>query len=399
MTILNLKNIHPNQVVDHMLIACEQFVEDDATDCARHIKEHLRVAQSMSEEILAHYGSLEAASRALRGVCSQNQKLPENVLLTFLYACIQEHPLLEVILSEVHEMYGESAPSPEYRIIAGFMASDRRFVVMPKPQMISNAGDLLHDPQSFKFVHGTAFDNEIKAVLRKGSGEVERLLSLYPDMRAGSQKLMDAELCRRVYVAELPDYSPIRATLREKLDDVQDAHFRIDFIFESEFELEPNDVFTRRLDFAFNFIDALSREKAQAALAKLDRIISSMIAEDPFVEGDAVEGMTRILKRANRNGYDPLAVIVKDMLAQSGESAAVHGILDNLMASASSDTAYTLWAQAAVLSMDDEKLLGLDLAERHLAWIAGRTGSQKIREQLKKTDTGRDVVFGQDLGL
>ncbi|MBD8615449.1 hypothetical protein [Pseudomonas sp. CFBP 13719] len=404
MTILNLKNIHPNQVVDHMLIACEQFVEDDATDCARHIKEHLRVAQSMSEEILAHYGSLEAASRALRGVCSQNQKLPENVLRTFLYACVQEHPLLEVFLNELHEMYADTAPGAEYLLIAGFLQSDRRFVVMPKPQMINSVGVLVHDPKAFRFVHGQVFDAEITAVFRKGSGALERLLSLYPDMSESSREMMDTTLCWRIYLSDLDDNSPIRATLRDKLDDVQDGLARIEVLFESEMSLDPQEQFLQRLDFTFDFIDGLPAEAAQRVLTKLDEIITCHIQDEPTFDNEdqLVECMTKVLIRAKRQGYNPLAVVSKTVNLAISEEDFVHGVLTNLPnleQESSFLSMYMRWAQAAILSLDDDKLLSFDLDVRQLAWVAGRTGSQKIREHLKKTDTGRDVVFGQDLGL
>ena len=54
---------------------------------------------------------------------------------------------------------------------------------------------------------------------------------------------------------------------------------------------------------------------------------------------------------------------------------------------------------ALLMNLGEDKLLSLGLKERQLAWLVKLTGSLRYRQELQKSDAGRDVVFAQDLGL
>lgn len=396
---LNLSSLHPDVANKRILDACEHFIGKEAPAHTRPIREHLATAQDLTEQILGHYGSLKQASEALVGFCTQKRLLPEPLLRTVLFACVQEHPMLGVFMGEVQEMFSPVSSGQEFMIVKCFMASDRRFSQLQDPLMIGPDGVLRYEPVAYRFVHGMAFEKGLTDIFRRGSYALEQLLSQYPEMSEISRNLLDYHMTQKVYVSLTPDDSPIRRVLREKLDDVKDAQSRIDLIFESEMLNEPDSDFTQRTEFAFNFIGNLEAQKAQEALLRLTYNIEFMLEQNPLFEGQPIECMTKVLIRAKSHGYDPLRAVVKGMSIPAEEKDLVRHILDNFTPEPEEESGANMWRVAAVLSLDDQKLLEMDLPEHHLSWISGRTGSASIRNHLLKTAVGRDMVMAQDLGL
>ncbi|AXH59583.1 hypothetical protein [Pseudomonas amygdali] len=365
----------------------------------RQIREHLAKAQDLTEQILGHYGSLRQASEALTDFCVQNQLLPEPLLRTVLYACVREHPLLGVFMGEVYEMYANLSSGQEFLTVKCFMSTDRRFKEFPDPLMIGQDGVLRYEPSAYRLVHGPAFEKGLTDIFRKGADALEQLLSLYPDMTEASRNMLDFQMAQKIYASQTPDDSPIRRVLREKLDDVKDAQARIDLLFESEMINKPDSSFLQRMEFVFNFLETLDAQKAQEALLRLTYYIEFMVERNPLLDGQPVECMTKVLNRAKSLGYEPLSVLANAMKSERTDKDFVHHILKNFTPSPDEESCASMWMVAAVLSLDDQKLLEMDLPDRHLAWISGRTGSSNIRNHLLKKGAGRDMVMAQDLGL
>ena len=399
MPILILSDLHPDVANKRILDACEHFIRKEAPVHTRPIHEHLAKAEGLTAQILGHYGSLTQASKALADFCTQNQLVPEPVLRTVLFACVREHPRLGGFMGEVHEMFAGVHSGQEFMIVKCFMAGDRRFSTLPDPQMIGHDGLLRYEPVTYRFVHGLAFEKSLTDTFRRGADALEQLLSQYPEMNEVSRNLLDYHMAQKVYASVTPDDSPIRRVLREKLDNVKDAQARIDLIFESEMINEPDSDFLQRIDFAFNFISTLEAQKAQEALLRLTYNIEFMLEQNPLLDGQPIECMTKVLIRAKSHGYDPLGVVVKGMSIPAKEKDLVRHIMDNFTPEPEEESGANMWRVAAVLSLDDQKLLEMDLPEHHLAWVSGRTGSASIRKHLLKTGAGRDVVMAQDLGL
>lgn len=401
MTQLDLASLDPKVAITRIVWACETFICEEVDSWLQNIVVHLKTAEGLAEQILGHFGSLEQASKALKPVCWQNDKLPEQVLRTLLFACVREHPLLEVIMTELHELYAGEKRSNEYTLIQSFMNDDRRIVTVTKPQMIDKEGVLKHSPDAFQMIHPAAFHTQITARLRGGAPAIEQMLSTYPEMREDSRKIVDGVLSAHIYSSMEPDGSPIRQALREKLDDVQDAHIRLQMLLECEMIDDPEEDFMKRLNFAFDFIDTLDSEKALQAIVKLDPLIKNMIEENPSMDvtGQSIECMTKVFSRARPHGYDPLIPLSQSVSFLGTGVAYATYVLNNLSPTMDLQTTYSMWTEAAVLSLSDERLIELGLQPHHLGWVAGRTRSKTLLDHLKQSGAGRDVVFGIDLGL
>jgi len=386
----------------HIIGTCREFIHRASRDeCGTH--HILATAENLAEMILAHYGTLNEASRALRAYCSPDELLPMPVMEAFVFACVREHPLLSIILNEMHELYCHSGYSQAASSMTGIL-QDPRFIRTPRPQLWDSAGVMMYSPAAFRNVHHGAMNRQLNAFFAEGESGIERLLGHYPKMGADSQRLIDNYLVNRVYFSDLPAGDPVRRLLRDKLDDVEDAKARISCLFNGVLEVvnDPASPFMARLNDCFNFIDTLTPDQATNALEQLTDVLSAWLDNGGCDLGnpyDPVVCMVTVLNRASRHGYDVLRALRPAFVYMHDEGAIVETMFKSIEFGQNTTNSAKVLMEAILFAVDEQKLLSLSIDERVLSRIAQARGSDVLRKALLMSSTGRDIIFGQDLGL
>lgn len=372
------------------------------------VEDLLSTAEHLAENILAHYGSLKQASASMLASSNgaqTNEKLPANVLGVFLWATVREHPTLGIMLDELQDLYCDGSTTGELGAMQKHR-EDVRFTSVPRPGLFRPDGMLAYNPAAFARIHQKSFKFQVSAIAWAGAPAIERLLSQYPDLDILSQKMLDTELASTICSSLVPDGDPVRLVMEGRIDEIKDAKARISAMFACHLSNASGSDFTQRRDHAFALLERMPREHATFALQQLDVVIQQWLEGRQELEEthQPVQCLVDVLDRALALGYNGTSRIVRhfDFVVESFEEVDlgfITRILDDLQSMAWEENTCRVWLQAALVRIEDDALLTMGLEEHQLAWFAQAKGSSRLREHLQKSNTGRDIVFGQDLGL
>ncbi|WP_122530804.1 hypothetical protein [Pseudomonas viridiflava] len=362
----------------------------------------LQTAENLAEQILKHYGSLRQAAIAFRAHSSPGERLPEPVFNTILYATVREHETLTVMLDELHEL----CEGKGWREMSSMdsVLLEPRFRLTPRPSLWDDAGVMKYNPAAFNNVHGHSLRQEALAMYQEGASGVSRLLSYYPQMDEQSRRIFDTLLVNQVYYSYLPDDDPVRNLLADKLDPVEDAKARIAGLFNDTLELrnEPGGPFLRRLEACFDFVDTLSPQQATGALEQVTDALVQMLDMSGSDLGNPVEPVACIIKvlhKAAGHGYDVLEALHPTFKYMGDQGELVETMFRSTTFGKKTTNSAKVVMEAVLLAVDEQKLLSLTIDDSVLSHIALARGSDVLRNALLKSSTGRDIIFGQDLGL
>lgn len=399
------------------------------------IEDFLESTENLSEQIIGHYHSLPAVAQELTGFSKEGMKLPFAVMQVFIYACVREHASLGTLLKEMHALYSDEQDQAALEAMAGVLHHNTLMRV-PRPTLWANDGTLKHNPSAFCPIHSQSYIREVSDYFARGEEGVIKILADYPQMDESSRKMLDRDLCKRVYRSLLSDDHPVRGVLDGKLNHVDDGLVRIKKLFEfierdneasgfngvsgfygiSGFDemddFDKMDGFDERFEHAFSLIQAMPAAEAEQVIIGIAHMIKDwMMGESGFgfeyiAEPDlAIERLVRVFEQARVLGLDPLCEVGKYTMSDAGKSPKLmveyilSGGFDTDSDSEFDVQTSSACADAAVISCDEDFLLSLGLSEGHLGILAGLKGTPGLRKALQATDAGRDIVFGQDLGL
>ena len=393
---LSLDPLRANELI---LETCHEFANVFVQQRSHSIDVTLMVAERMIEQILSHFGTLTKASEALQPFCSNGAKLPSQVLTTLSYAAVRDHSTLGVLLDEIHELYFRVHTSEIHALRAAF--NDYRVRKMPILYLWDNEGVMRYQPASYKLMRPLSFREQVNVIFNHGTSGVLRLQSYYPQMNQNSRILLDLEMAHRVYREMKPDDDPVRIMLKSTLDPVAEAKVRIRMMMDSEISSEPNDAFMKRLSLAFDLVDTLPQGKADKALVGLSDAITDFIGRDDELINDVepVDCMIAVLSRASSHGFDPLPVLAKALGFEGDSSQFIPRLFESIDLEPPFDTTKSIVLEAVLISTQEDLIIAQNPSALQLGWLSRKTGSAKYREALKKTSLGREIVFGQDLGL
>ncbi|MBD8089127.1 hypothetical protein IFT48_03965 [Pseudomonas fluorescens] len=407
MNLLKLDAIPTSEHQRHIVTVCQTFMLESDRMLYK-VEDLLLTAEHLAESILAHYGSLKQASASMLASSNGaqiNDKLPTNVLGVFLWASVREHPTLGIMLDELHDLYCDGSTTGELGAMQKHR-EDVRFTSVPRPGLFRSDGMLSYNPAAFARIHRKSFEFQVSAIAWAGAPAIERLLSQYPDLDAHSQKMLDMELASTICRSLVPDGDPVRLVMLGRIDDIQDAKERIKAMFACYLSNAPGSEFVKRRDHAFALLERMPREHAACALIQLGLVIKQWLEGREELEQtyQPVQCLVDVLNRASALGYDGTSTIVShfDYFVESFdklEAGFITRILEDLENLAWEENTCRVWLQAALVRIEDDTLLTMGLEEHQIAWFAHAKGSSRLREHLQKSSTGRDIVFGQDLGL
>ncbi|MBD8681894.1 hypothetical protein [Pseudomonas sp. CFBP 13719] len=366
-------------------------------------------AKHLAEQILGHYYSLETVSQELCGLRREGSKLTREALSVFVYASVYEHGTLHVLLREIEALYGDGKDHSFSAFTKGIW-NDSMLSGTVIPRLWGHNGKLNCSPAGYASIHKQSFQRQVNDFYNKGPAGVQKILDDYPVMSEASRQLLDKTLCEKVYQSIKPADDPVRALLGDKLNDIEDGYTRFAEMFEV---LDDPDVYANfdlRLEHAFALMRALPIGQATDIVHKA---ISTCIREWMADHGDganrfnhpemAVPGLIKVLEKADEFGFCALDEVCQNVhyrALKTLNKSMVQALLDEGFVEDpyEMDTA-DAWKQAALTAASEDVYLSLGLDERYLVKLLKLKGTPKLREALKKTETGREVVFGQDLGL
>lgn len=118
--------------------------------------------------------------------------------------------------------------------------------------------------------------------------------------------------------------------------------------------------------------------------------------------GNPIEPVTCIIKvlhKAAGHGYDVLEALHPTFKYMEDQGELVERMFRSTTFGKQTTNSAKVVMEAVLLAVDEQKLLSLTIDESVLSHIAQARGSDVLRNALLKSSTGRDVIFGQDLGL
>lgn len=370
--------------------------------------EFLKDAEALAEQILGHYQSLSALAGELRGLAHPESKLPYQVLNVFMYAGVREHASFAEIIKQLDDLYGDEKDQRALAAMSG-LTQDNYLMLVPKPSLWGDDGRLKYSPRVFRHMHRNTYIREVSAFFAKGDEGVRKILADYAQMDEASRNMLDEDLRKRVYRSLMPDDHPTRWLLRGKLDDVRDGLIRFEKLFLCVDHADVKDGFEDRLEHAFSLLESLDKHKADEVLKGIATCIREWMTDQSGTvrnlsdEPDlVVPRLVRVLERARPMGFEALPEVAKHTLSDTKQSPKRH--IEYILDGGFRDEWGNLgtesaWAEAAAIACDENYLLSLGLSEKHLAILSAQKGTPGLRQALQKTDTGREIVFGQDLGL
>lgn len=376
-----------------------------------HPYDLLATAEALAEQILGHYPSLQAVSQSLATLCRNQEKLPPYVELVFLWACLRDHPSLDTLLSQTHDLYQDGKDSAAIRQRAA-ITQNGMLTSVSRPTLWDDNGGLKYNPVAFEAIHRKSLEAEIRQIFDAGIGKIEHLVSDFHRLDTASQKLLGLEIGKNVYGSLLPDDSPVRIVLRPYLDDALDARVRVLNALESCMEATPeNDAGAPAItNHAFAMLERLTKDQKALVFSHLSHRISQWMdtsagGYSAFEHPDAgIPLLATLLKGLNRFGFDALTEIAKHMpydldKKEIGEYVEVMVIAWIKPSRANLSCANAL-AEAALIAADEQELLGFGLKKATLLKLVDLRGDAPlIRAELVKSSEGRELVFGADLGL
>lgn len=362
----------------------------------------LEVAERLAEQILSHYGSLRQAANALQPHCSPGERLPQPVFDTFLYASVREHETLTVILDEIHAL----CEGKGWRELSSMdiVLKEPWFRAIARPRLWDEAGVMKYSPAAFNNIHGASLRRDLSAMFAEGASGVQRLLDYYPQVDEQGQNIFNTFLVNQVYYSFMAEDHPVRLILADKLDPVEDARARIARLFDGFLCLrnEPGGPFMREMESCFGYLDTLIPEQALSALDQLNDVLAEFVNAGGHDLGETFEPakcLSIIIERSARYGYMALKGVLPSFKFMRNEAELVETMFKSIEFGQITVNSGKVAMEAVLLATDDHYLVSLGVDESVLAGLAVAKKSDVIRQSLLKSATGRDLVFGQDLGL
>lgn len=398
------KNPTPEQLVE----VCAQFMPILNAVGKATWREVTDTAKKLAEQILGHYQTLEAVSIETQHLSKPGEKLPSQVFHVFLYACVEEHPAMGLIMEELEKLYADGT-DPKAQVSMQSLWKGSLLNTVSPPKLWAEDGTLKYSPSAYAQMNLNTLYRQITEHWNQGVPGIQKILDDYQLMNESSRKLMDAELCYMVYKWTLSEDHPLRVLLADKLNVGFDGRARLENLIE-RLDFESTSEFEERFEFAFALIKSLPKLKADWVFKAIDDCITRSMnggIDDVQFKLDCPEQsvlrLARILESASAYGYSPLPQIYREYLIQ-GEEFKEQDVLEDLIRVGFTtdpddiDMAVA-WREAAIIAADERLILSLDLNEQDLAQLSIRKKGPGIRAALLKTTTGREIVFGQDLGL
>ncbi|AXH59586.1 hypothetical protein [Pseudomonas amygdali] len=399
-----------NPTPEQLLALCERF-NAEIIDKSPHTgwDSTLKVVQHLAEQILGHYQSLRAVSDELAGLRELDQKLPPDVLAVFIYACAQEHDSLGVMIDEVESLYADGNDQ-EVGALAKSMWQNTMLSMMPRVQLWDKDGRVKYSPCGFSKIYPEAFRRQTNDWYAKGEVGVKKILDDFSLINDRSRKVLADALCERVYGSVLPPDHPVRALLSDELDMAIESHIRFDKLFVAIENRDEHIGFEARLDHTFSLMHKLPAEQAIGVVNEsINRCIKAWMTDlgngfkgfnDPNL---AVSNIIKVLEQARPFGFSALEEVsrhVDYMTHQTLNKPMVEALLDEVcIGNVRYFDSSVAWKKAALTTADEDLYLNLDLDEKYLVMLLKIKGTPGLREALKKTSLGREVVLGHDLGL
>ncbi|MBD8089122.1 hypothetical protein IFT48_03940 [Pseudomonas fluorescens] len=398
----------PNPTPEQLIKVCDDLMSHiKSAENRPKIEDVLTATESLAEQILGHYQNLPAVAQEVSAFARQGQKMPYQLMNVFFYACVREHPSLNTMLNEVHAVYGDEQDRTAFASLKG-MLQDSALMLMPRPTLWDAEGVLKYNPKAFSHMHSRTYLRQVSALFAEGEAGVQKILDAYPMLDDASRAMLDEDLIRRVYRSVVADDDPVRWLLRERLNTVEDGLVRFEKLFDLVDRDDDVGGFEDRFEHAFSLVESLPKDQANEVLMGISKCIREWMTDDSGLVRNldepelVIPRLVRVLERARPFGIDGLAEVAKHTLSSAKESPAllVGFILDGGFDTGSNDLdTPTAWVEAAVVACEEDFLLSLGLDERHLAKLTRYKGTPGLRQALLKSDTGRAIVFGQDLGL
>lgn len=381
---------------------CRAFLKHCNPERVEDAPYMLEVAERLAEQILGHYGSLRRAANALQPHCSPGERLPQPVFDTFLYASVREHETLTVILDEIHAL----CEGKGWRELSSMdmVLQEPWFRAIARPRLWDEAGVMKYSPAAFHNIHGASLRRDLSAMFAEGASGVQRLLDYYPQVDEQGRGIFDTFLVNQVYYSFMADDHPVRLVLADKLDPVEDARARIAQLFDGFLCIrnEPGGPFMRQMDSCLGYVDTLSPEQALSALDQLSDVLSEFVDAGGHDLRDAFEPaqcLANIIERAAHYGYSALKGLLPSFKFMRDEAELIETMFKSIEFGQTTANSGKVAMEAVLLATDDHYLVSLGVDERVLAGLAIAKKSDVIRQALLKSATGRDLLFGQDLGL
>lgn len=408
----------------------EDFAESLLKDCHRLVTKLEKLVRSLnssanslngralkyleeSEQIISAmtrlYGDFEKASAALSSCKDNKDKLPEVVLKTILYACLRQHEFSVENISNLYDLYGdqvyikpadELGMSCEISIITGFMARNKN-IKAQRPSLRNRRGSIAIMPAAYFMVHESEFYRKMSAIFRGGIPSINKILRDYRFLDESSRNLMDRELARRVYYSTMQDDHPVRHMLRDKLNDFDDLRIRMQEAFRCDIENDIDVKSKSKFEHAFKLVEKLKshREEVLSVISKCYLRAVNGHCFDVGHHSSPLGWISRILAQAKKYGFDPICAL-SDTYEFKGEyDKTIYLIMESLSKSNECLSIKEVCLAGAIIETDEAYLATIGLSEKHFAWLYQYTGSATFRACLQKTDSGRERVFLQDLGL
>ncbi|AXH59852.1 hypothetical protein [Pseudomonas amygdali] len=408
MSSLDLYSASNNPTPEQLLDVCARFMPILNAVGKKTWVEVTDTAQRLAEQILGHYQTLGAVSKETRHLSKPGEKLPYQVLHVFLYACVDEHPAMGLIMEELEKLYADGTDPKAQIFMQGLWKGSLLNMATP-PKLWAEDGTLKYSPSAYAQMHLSTLYRELTDRWREGVPGIQKVLDDYPLMNEASKKLIDAELCFMVYKWTQSEDHPLRILLADKVNVGFDGRARFENLIEN-LDFETVSEFEERFEFAFALLKGLPKYKVDWVLKAIDGCIAGSMnsgIDDVQLKLDCPEQciprLVKILEAASAYGYSPLPQIYREYSTPAEEFKDQEVLEDLISMGFTADPddidMAVAWREAAIIAADEKLILSLDLDEQDLAQLSIRKNGPGIRAALLKTTTGRDIVFGQDLGL
>ncbi|MBD8089124.1 hypothetical protein IFT48_03950 [Pseudomonas fluorescens] len=391
----------------HSDILREMMIEAKRAS-STHPYDLLEAAENLAEQILGHYPDLMAVSAFLADHRQLTEKLPHEVEQVFLWASVREHPSLCTILAQTHALYKDGSDSVAIKK-REMMLSHTMLMMVPRPTLWDEDDRLKYSPAAFIPIHGTSLDKQVLSFFERGHEGLEKLLNSLSVVDAESRMMITRKLCCHVYESTLADDDPVRELLKDQLDNLLDAKTRVARMFDSPMNGGDEDHTPLLIEHAFSLIDKLSSENQEVIFEQIREIMDVWmetptagyysVFENPDV---GIPYLVQIFHRAQACGFNPMVSLYKHAPGRvnSDQSVVQYLIEFGIEADREKMTCAGAMKEAILKSFDENWILSLGLAEKHLIKLSSLNADAKIiRNHLLKSTAGRDAVFGSDLGL
>jgi len=159
--------------------------------------------------------------------------------------------------------------------------------------------------------------------------------------------------------------------------------------------------YRRKATRLFRLVENLRADQVVRVIGNIEGNILSMMANNQSVSyGHAIiDNLQHLLANAGKHGFDGLKVMNSEICWEESGKGLVDFAFERIETDPRKQTFCSLWVESIILSLDEDILLAEVEDEKVIAWLAQARRSEAFTTELQKTDTGRDILMAQDLGL